>query len=106
SYILETSATGDDDSDDLQWALPLNVVPDVDANINFFVTNPTTEVETQVLPNKVAFYDPAITANPDSFIFGVGYTYSYTVVLEDSVQKSGEDGEITSIGPTTATLTS
>lgn len=106
SYILETSATGDSDSDDLQWALPLLTVPDFDSNINFFVTNPVTGIESQILPNKVPFYDPGITSNPDSFIFGAGYTYSYTVILEDSVQKSGEDGDVTSTGPTTAVLTS
>jgi len=106
SYTLEESASGGATQDDLTFALPVGITPDVDANINFFVTDPITGTETQILPNKVDFYDPAITAAPTLFIFGAGYTYSYTVVMEDSVPKEGDDGVITSTGPTTATLSS
>lgn len=106
SYILKESANGESGAEDLQFELPLNVVPDVDANINFFVTDPVTEVETQILPNKEAFYDSTITANPDLFHFGAGYDFSYTVILDDSVQKEGEDGVLTSVTGTTATLSS
>lgn len=105
SYSLETSANGQADLEDLTWELPLNVIPDVDANVNFFVTNPTTKEELQIIPNKVDFYDPTITSNPSSFVFGTD-EYSYTVVLEESVQKSGEDGVLTVTSPTTATFTS
>ena len=105
SYQLEDSANGQADLEDLTWELPLNVVPDVDANINFFVTNPTTGEEVQVIPNKVDFFDATITSNPSSFVFGPD-EFSYTVILEDSVQKSGEDGVLTITGPTTATFES
>lgn len=106
SYVLEESASGDDTADDLSFALPLGVIPDVDSNIHFFVTDPTTEEESQLIPNKVDFYDPTITSSPNTFHFGVGYDYSYTVILEDSVQKSGDDGVITVVTGTTATLSS
>lgn len=105
SYTLETSANGQADVEDLTWELPLNVIPDVDANINFFVTNPTTKEEVQIIPNKVDFYNPTYTSNPSSFILGSDI-YSYTVVLEESVQKKAEDGVLTVTSPTTATLTS
>lgn len=105
SYTLEDAANGQIDLEDLTFELPLNVVPDVDANINFFVTSPTTGQEVQIIPNKVDFYDPTITSNPAGFVFGPD-DYSYTVILEDSVQKSGEDGVLTVTSPTTATLAS
>jgi hypothetical protein len=105
SYTLETSANGQADVEDLTWELPLNVIPDVDSNINFFVTNPTTREEVQIIPNKVDFFDPTITSNPSSFVFGTE-EYSYTVILDESVQKSGTDGVLTVTSPTTATLAS
>jgi len=105
SYPLQTSATGGATLDDLSFYLPLGVVPDVDSNINFFITDPVTKVETQILPNKVDFYDASYTSSPGGFCFGV-HAYSYTVVLEDSVVKQAEDGVITSIGPSSATLSS
>lgn len=105
SYVLEDSANGQADLEDLTWELPLNVIPDVDANINFFVTSPTTGEEVQVIPNKVDFYDASITSNPAGFVFGTE-DFSYTVILEKSVQKRGEDGVLTVTSPTTATFSS
>ena len=105
SYQLEASASGSAASDDLQFNLPLNVVPDTDSNINFFVTDAATGEESQIIPNKVAFYDATYTASPDAFIFGAN-VYAYTVVLEDAVIKEGDDGEIVSIGPSSATISS
>lgn len=105
SYTVEASASGSATIDDLKFSLPLGILPDADSNINFFVTDPTTEIETQIIPNKVDFYDPAYTSSPGSFCFGTP-VYSYTVILEDAVVKEGDDGEIESIGPTSATLTS
>lgn len=105
SYTLETSASGGITADDLEFPLPLNVIPDVDSNIHFFITDPSTGVEQQILPNKVNFYDPSYTVSPNTFHFGA-LTFSYTVVLEDSITKRAENGIITSIGPTTATISS
>lgn len=106
SYSVEASASGNDDIDDLQFALPLGVLPDVNSNINFFVTNNVTNVEQQITPNKVSFYDPSFTSSPNSFHYGVGIDYSYTVILEDAVLRDGDDGVITPVSPTTATLSS
>lgn len=105
SYDVEVSASGGADTDDLEFNLPLNVIPDTDSNINFFVTDAATEVESQIIPNKVAFYDSTYTTSPNAFHFGT-LEYSYTVVLEDAVVKEGDDGSIVSIGPTSATLES
>jgi hypothetical protein len=106
SYVLNSSANGQSGAEDLQFALPLNVTPDVDSNINFFVTDPITGIETQVVPNKTAFYDSTITASPNSFHFGPAYTFSYTVILQSSVQKSGTDGVLSAISGNTAKLSS
>jgi hypothetical protein len=106
SYSLEASASGGALIDDLQFALPLNIVPDAETNINFFVTDAVTGTETQIIPNKVAFYDANYTASPNSFHFGTDSVYSYTVILEDAVDKEGDDGVITSVTGTTATLSS
>ncbi len=105
SYDLEASASGGVLADDLQFHLPLNVIPDVNSNINFFVTDSASGVESQLIPNKVEFYDATFTASPNSFMFGSN-VFSYTVVLEDAVVKEGDDGVIVSIGPSSATLTS
>lgn len=105
SFVVETSASGAALIDDLKFSLPLNVLPDSDSNINFFVTDPLTGTESQLLLNKVAFFGPSATASPSSFIFGSD-EYSYTVVLEDAVVKEGDDLVITSIGPTSATISS
>ena len=105
SYTLVASANGQADLEDLIFELPLNVVPDADININFFVRNPTTSEELQIIPNKVDFFNSTFTTNPSAFVFG-DYDYSYTVILDDSVQKSGLDGVLTVTGATTATLES
>ena len=107
SYELEASATGSAAIDDLTFDLPIGVTPDTDSNVNFFVTDPITGLETQLIPNKTAFYDSAITANPSLFVFGA-YVYSYTVILDTNkeVVKHAEDGVLTSVSGTHATLSS
>lgn len=97
SYNLEASASGGSTSDDLQFPLPLNVVPDTDTNINFFVTDPATGAETQIFPNKVSFFNSTYTTSPAAF--HTGETFAYTVVLEDAVVKDGDDGELVANGP-------
>ncbi len=104
SYVLVESATGQTDPEDCTFALPLGAQPDVDSNINFFLRNPVTRVETQVVPNKVDFYQSAYTSNPSSFI--TGETYAYTVVNQSAVMKEGFDGYITALTSTTARISS
>lgn len=105
SYSLQTSATGAATVDDLSFYLPLGVSPDPFSNIHFFIKDSPTGVETQIVPNKVDFYDSGYTASPGSFCLG-SHVYSYTVILQDSIAKQAEDGVITSIGPNSATLSS
>lgn len=105
SYVLNESFSGGSTEDDLTFPLPLNVIPDTDSNINFFITNPITGVESQILPNKVTFYNPIITGSPFSeFIDNPGYVFSYTVILDDAVVKDGQDGELTAISLTQGRL--
>lgn len=106
SHTLEESASGGAVADDLQFALPLGVVPDAESKISFFVTDAVTGEESQITPNKTDFYDASITASPTTFHFGAGFTFSYTVILEDAVVKEGDDGAITPQTSTTATLSS
>jgi hypothetical protein len=106
SYDVETSASGQALIDDLTFVLPFGVEPDFDSKINFFITDPVTAIETQIIPNKVDFYDPTYTASPAAFCFSGSLSYSYTVVLEDATIKDGDDGVVTSIGPSSATVSS
>lgn len=108
SYILEGSASGNNLADDLEFRLGLDVIPDTDSNIHFFVTDPITKTEVQILPNKVDFYDPAFTSSPASFQFGGAHSFSYTVILDPNFESidHGEDGVLTVLSSTTATLSS
>lgn len=108
SYVLEASASGNSAADDLTFGLSLGVVPDSDSNINFFVTDPVTGIESQVIPNKVSFYDATLTASPSTFTSGTAYSYSYTVILDSLYQliKQGDDGVLTVVTSTTAKLSS
>ena len=84
----------------------LVVVPDIDDDIHVFVTNPTTQVETQLLPNKYPFYTISTPQNPiagapteDQFIMSDaqppgGYSYSYSVINEYETVISEFDGYI------------
>jgi hypothetical protein len=106
SYVLVDTATGGATVDDLTFELPVGVLPDVDSNINFFITSPTTGIETQIIPNKVPFYNSTIESNPGAnFINNSAYTYSYTAILADAVEKEGTDGYLVAT-PTQFTLSS
>jgi len=87
------------DVDDFVVPLPLGVMPDLDTDIHFFVTDPTTKVETQLLPNKWDFYTLDTAGNPttDAFVFDDvdppgGYSFSYSVNQSDAVLNFGNDG--------------
>lgn len=104
SYTLSSDFDDPASVDDYQFPLPLNVIPDVNTNINFFITDPVTGVESQILPNKVDFYQASIEANPDAFV--TGETYSYTVILDDGVVKSAKDGYVNPISVNQAEISS
>ncbi len=100
SYVLSDSVKSlSVDNDDFIFPLPLGVEPNSDSQIHFFVTNNTTNVETQVLPNKVDFYTLDEDGQPttDDFIYDdtlapSGYSFAYTVVSTDASVVTGLDG--------------
>ncbi len=104
-YTVVDVATGGSTEEDLSFPLPIGIVPGVNNEITFFVVNTLTNAETQILPNKVTFYDPVYTANPNTFIFGAA-PYSYTVVMQDGVKREGSDLQITPGAGNTATVSS
>lgn len=108
SYILRDSASGNASADDLEFRLPLGVIPDTDSNINFFVTDPVTQTEVQILPNKVDFYDATYTSSPGAFENGIANEFAYTVILDpnfDVIAQAG-DGVLTLLTATTAKMSS
>lgn len=102
SYILEDSVdAASSNDDDFIFPFPVGVVPNLDSDIHFFVTNPATDVEVQLLPNKWDFYTLDTSGNPttNQFITSntaapAGYSYFYTVVSEDATINTGFDGYI------------
>jgi hypothetical protein len=89
-------------TDDFVFPLPSGIAPDVDANIHFFVTNNSTNVEAQVLPNKYEFYTLGTSGKPtvnafalDNVAYPGGNSYSYSVINAAATIASGFDGAIT-----------
>ena len=93
--------SGSTNPDDFVFPLPVGVVPAFDDDIYFFVTNNTTQVEEQILPNKLTYYTLDTAGNPteDDFIFDntpapVGNSYFYTVIQGFETVVTGFDGYI------------
>lgn len=81
--------------------LPIGVVPDFNSTIHVFVTDPTTKVETQLLPNKQTFYTLDTLGNPTThnFVFSdiavpAGNSFSYSVNQSFEELNFGNDGYI------------
>jgi hypothetical protein len=87
------------DSEDFIFPLPVGVMPDATSSVHFFVTNPATKVETQILPNKFAFYtltDSSSSPSLNTFTQSTTtYAYSYSVMSRIQTVKSGADGVLT-----------
>lgn len=104
SYVMfETIDATSLDGYDFILPLPLGVTPDINSEIHFFVTDPDTGVETQLLPNKFPFYtlDGAGQPTTDTFIFDDtnypgGYSFSYSVNEDAATLNFGNDGYIDS----------
>lgn len=102
SYILSESVDSNStDNDDFIFPLPVGVTPDFNSSIHFFITNNTTNVETQILPNKHPYYTLGTSGNPtlSSFITDntpapAGYSYYYTVIQSFQTVDTGFDGYI------------
>ena len=102
SYILDQDVNSLSlDPDEFIFPLPPGVVPDFNSNIHFFVKNNATNVETQILPNKLDYYllDDVGQPTTNAFIFDDtpapgGFSYFYTVKESVESINFGEDGYI------------
>ncbi len=102
SFILEDAINALAlDNDEFIFPLPVGVVPDFNSSIHFFVKNNATNVETQILPNKLPYYTLDTSGQPTTtdFIFDDtpapgGYSYFYTVKESLEAVKFGFDGYI------------
>jgi hypothetical protein len=100
SFILSNSVNSlsvDDDS--FIFALPPGVVPDFNSSIHFFVKNNATNIETQILPNKLDYYTLDTSGAPttnqfirDDVAAPNGYSFFYTVKQSFEALNTGEDG--------------
>lgn len=116
SFILSDAVDATStDEEDFIFPLPLGVRPDVDSSIHFFIENPSTSVETQVLPNKHEFYTLDDSSSPtlNQFIFDNtiapgGSSFTYSVIEQNAVILSSVDGYMTplSLDSNNAYLTS
>ena len=100
SYVLDPSVNALSlNDDDFIFPFPLNVEPDPNSDIHFFVTNPATNVETQLLPNKFTYFTLGTAGQPtvDAFIRSnlqppAGYSFSYSVIQSLEELATGFDG--------------
>jgi hypothetical protein len=102
SFILETSVNSlSTNNDDFIFPLPIGVTPDFNSNIHFFVKNNSTNVESQILPNKLDYYTLGTSGFPtvtqfitDNTPAPGGYSYFYTVTESFATIATGEDGYV------------
>jgi hypothetical protein len=102
SYVLDTDVNSiSPDDAEFIFPLPVGVVPDFNSNIHFFVKNNTTNVETQILPNKFQYYLLNTAGQPTTHQFITdntpapgGNSYAYTVIQDLEDLNFGEDGYI------------
>ena len=112
SITGEGGASGNATADDLVFYIAAPGKPDTDTGVHFFIEN-TDGSEEQIFPNKVNFYDPAITAaysdyedtGVDTTLMHVfmnpaqsGMPFSYTIVTDEKISFSSNDGVIVPIG--------
>jgi hypothetical protein len=98
---------------DFVLPLPIGVQPATGDAIHIFVTNPTTNVETQLLPNMFPFYTLGTVGQPtvDEFVFDNtefpgGNSYSYSVIQSVETLNFGTDGYLNTINGSNAYFSS
>lgn len=112
SYVLDLSVNAlSTNDDDFIFPFPLGVVPDINSDIHFFVTNPATSVESQFLPNQFAYYTLNLNGQPTNHQFitsslqsPAGYSFDYTLINSYDSVRTGSDGKITPLPAFTSTL--
>ena len=100
SYVMDPAVNSlSTNVDEFIFPFPLGVVPDFNAEIHFFVTNLTTGVETQLLPNKQTYYTLGTAGNPTTtqFVFSdlqppSGWSFGYSVINSFETVVTGFDG--------------
>jgi len=111
SYDFGTVHSTSLDVNEYLFPFPVGVVPNVDSTINFFVTDTTTGVETQVLPNKYTFNTLGTSGNPsvNTFVFDSPtgtYGYFYSLISAPGAVATGVDGYISPVTNTTGLFSS
>lgn len=102
SFVLSPSVnSGSTNNDDFIFPLPVGVIPAFSDDIHFFVTNNTTQVEEQILPNALTYYTLGTAGQPTETAFITsnaaapgGYSYFYTVIQSFETLVTGFDGYI------------
>ena len=102
SYVMDPTVNSlSTNVDEFIFPFPLGVVPDFNAEIHFFVTNLTTGVESQLLPNKHTYYTLGTAGNPTTtqFVFSdlqppSGWSFGYSVINSFETVVTGFDGYI------------
>jgi hypothetical protein len=105
SFFLSPSVLASSTNDeDFIFPLPVGVIPAFNDDIHFFVTNNVTQVETQLLPNKLQYYTLGTAGQPtqDEFIMSnapapTGFSYFYTVIQSFETVVTGFDGYISPV---------
>lgn len=100
SYIMETNFPGlSTNVNDFIIPFPAGVVPDINSQIHVFVTNPSTSVETQLIPNQYPYYTLGTAGQPtaSTFVFSNtqppgGYSFDYTVIQSTEALNFATDG--------------
>lgn len=102
SFILASKVNSlSTNDDDFIFPLPIGVTPDFNSSIHFFIKNPTTNLETQILPNKLDFFSLDTSGEPTTHQFIAdstpapgGFSFFYTVKQSLENLATGEDGYI------------
>jgi hypothetical protein len=102
SFLLADAVNSDSaNEDDFIFPLPPSVTPDFNSAIHFFIKNNSTNLESQILPNKLEYYTLDTAGYPTTydFIFDDtpapgGYSYYYTIKQTEATIDTGFDGYI------------
>ena len=100
SYVMETNFPAvSTNVNDFILPFPAGVVPDINSQIHVFVTNPSTQVETQLIPNQYPYYTLGTDGQPSdsAFVFSNsqppgGYSFDYTVIQSVEALNFATDG--------------
>jgi hypothetical protein len=91
--IAVEGATGNTDSSDCIFPLPLGAKPDGDTEVHIFVVS-SDGTEEQLVLTKESFYDPAYNTIANAYANFVqgAFSQSYTMIEASEVEDSGSDG--------------